>query len=363
MKKLTLFFASMLVILGSCEKGQVSVEKAEYDMAYLKHNTYITSNVKSGASDIPELVVIKNGFTQEELMGRVFCKQESFDLIAGQTINAGSVIISNDNGNLLVTFQSTDGWMIKEVHLYAGTFEMLPVNPSNVPVPGSFPIKEYFNPTVDMVTYEIPLESLPDCPYIAAHAVVIRDNQEETAWGKGDLSFESTLNINRWGWLIQDCPEKCEDEELVIALKSYVVNPDSYEAGNTDPLFWVVSNGTGTSENCLGIGFNKFKTNETEELNYNLIKWGNPDAVAGTIKVWITENEGVKYINVKVELNDPELALSKSYLYVGTEEGLENYYYKYKGKDCFMYYNWFFKENEMGDIHEFTIPISDINEK
>jgi hypothetical protein len=156
-------------------------------------------------------------------LARLLCKEASFDLIAGQNIFAGNVIVSNDNKNLYVTYQSEEGWKIKEIHLYAGTFENIPVNNHNVPVPGQFQIKESFDPVVGMVTYEIPLANLPECPHILAHAVVVREEQEETAWGKGTNSFEDAFDVSRWGWVINFCPEECDGKELVIALKAYVV--------------------------------------------------------------------------------------------------------------------------------------------
>lgn len=357
MKKTALLFVSIILVLSSCEKGQIN-EKLNYDAAFLKHNTYVTESIKAGSSEMPDYVVSKNGVFQEELAGRVFCQQSAFDLIAGQSILAGAISVSNDEENLYITYKTDDGWRIKEIHLYAGPLDLLPVNAHNVPVPGEFPIKESFDPTVDNVTYEIPLALLEECFYIAAHAVVVKDGQTETAWGKGELSFEESLGISRWGWLINSCPEKCEGKELVVALKSYVVNKGATE--ESTPIWWVVSNGIGTEETCLGIGFNKFMTDDAGVHVYNLIKWGNPSDIAGTVSVSVTGEGGVNFINVVIELNDPDLELYKSYLYVGTEEGLDDYYYKYKGKDCYTFYNWFFQEDAIEPVHSFSIPIGDI---
>ena len=121
--------------------------------------------------------------------------------MAGQNISAGWIIVSNDKDNLYVTYQSDNGWSIKEIHLYVGTIENIPSNNQKVPVPGQFPIKETFSPTVEMVTYEIPLKELTECPVIVAHAVVVKEEQEETAWGKGEQSFENAFGIKRWGWM------------------------------------------------------------------------------------------------------------------------------------------------------------------
>jgi hypothetical protein len=363
MKKTILIFSMIALILGSCEKSSINIEKENYDNAYLKHNSYVTSGTKSEISGVPELSVAKNGVAQTELMGRVFCSQESFDLIAGQTIPAGIVIISNDQNNLLVTYQAENGWKIKEVHLYAGTMEDLPVNPQNIPVPGHFPINESFNPLVEQVTYEIPLQDLGECFIVAAHAVVVKDCREETAWGKGTLSFESELGIKRWGWLISTCQQKCEGEELVIALKSYVVDPEQCNAEKCEPIWWAVSNGTGTTDNCLGIGFNKFRTDDPSVHVYDLIRYGDPSTVEGKITLSVTRENDITYLNVLVDLANDDLALSKTYLYAGTEKGLQSYFYKYNGSDCYMFYNWFFQEDDISNVHAFSISLGEINEK
>jgi hypothetical protein len=363
MKKLVLLIGVIATILVSCEKGMINFDNQGPGVPVLKHNSYVTNVTKSEITGIPELVVTKNGVTQAGLMGRVFCKQESYDLIAGQTMPAGKIIVSNDQESLFISYQAESGWKIKEIHLYVGSLENLPVNKNNIPVPGQFPINESFNPLVEQVTYEIPLNGLGDCSIVAAHAVVVKDGKEETAWGKGTLSFESDLGINRWGWLISTCSEKCEGEELVIALKSYVVDPESCSAEKCEPVWWAVSNGTGTTETCLGIGFNKFRTDDPETHVYDLIKYGNQETVEGTITLNVLQEENGSFINVLIDLSNDELALSKTYLYIGTEKGLESYFYQYDGKDCYAFYNWFFQEDEISNVHAFSIPLVDINEK
>ena len=98
------------------------------------------------------------------------------ELVAGQHWDAGVVTISNDDVNLYVTFETANDWELGETHLYVGT--ALPSRSA----PGRFPYK-------DQIAYIIPLSDLGDdgvsCGdrlYIAAHAVVTRGCQEETAW-------------------------------------------------------------------------------------------------------------------------------------------------------------------------------------
>lgn len=360
MKKITLFLVFIAIILSSCEKGGFNEEKVFSGPAALKHNTYVILDSKTSPEEIPQLTISKNGIAGEESLARLLCKETSIDLIAGQNIFAGNVIVSNDMENLYVTYKSADGWKIKELHLYAGTFANIPVNNHNVPVPGQFPIKESFDPAVEMVTYEIPLKDLPECPYILAHAVVVNDCKEETAWGKGEQSFEEAFEVSRWGWVINFCSEECDGKELIIGLKSYVVDPKTYDAEKDNHLWWVVTRGDGSLDNCLSLGFNTFDTGQTGSSVYDLIKWGKLDAKSGTMTVFTTVEKDIKYLNVVIDLDDKNISFSKSYLYVGSEDGLKKYYYVYQEKDCYRFYEWFFQNAEISNPKKFKIALSDI---
>jgi len=363
MKKITLFLIMIAMILYSCEKGGFKEEKVFNGMSALEHNSYVILDTKTGPEEMPQLTIVKNGMALEESIARMFCKETSLDLIAGQNIFTGNVIVSNDNENLYVTYKSADGWKIKETHLYAGTFANIPVNNHNVPVPGQFPIKESFDPAVEMVTYEIPLKDLPECPYILAHAVVMKVGMEETAWGKGELSFEEAFDVSRWGWVIQFCSEECDGKELVIGLKSYVVDPKTYVAEKNNHLWWVVTRGEGSLDNCLSLGFNTFNTGQTGSSVYDLIKWGNLDVKSGTMTVFTTVENEIKYLNVVIDLDDENLSFSRSYLYVGSEDGLKKYYYVYEKKDCYRFYEWFFQDAEIANPKKFKIALTEIKEK
>jgi hypothetical protein len=97
------------------------------------------------------------------------------DLIAGQTWVAGAVIVYDDGEYLYVTFETSGDWFLEGTHLYVDTYI-----PKKI-APGQFP---YSSPTGD---YEpLLLDDLGvgcgDPLYIAAHAVVYKDGQQETAW-------------------------------------------------------------------------------------------------------------------------------------------------------------------------------------
>jgi hypothetical protein len=133
-------------------------------------------------------------------------------LFAGQTINVGTLSITNDAANLSINYQLSGGWYIREIHLYVGTLSLMPVNSQNVPVPGQFPINQSYTTGVQSASFNVPLVGLPSCYIIAAHASVYHVasdgsvDQTETAWGFGD-PFQNT---NRWGWTVPYCTAICQ---------------------------------------------------------------------------------------------------------------------------------------------------------
>ena|GEM_PF-3323233 len=53
---------------------------------------------------------------------------ESYTLYGGQHIEAGTVTVETTETDLIVTYQTTDGWELGTTHLYVGTEEGLPTN-------------------------------------------------------------------------------------------------------------------------------------------------------------------------------------------------------------------------------------------
>jgi hypothetical protein len=122
----------------------------------------------------------------------------SVNLIAGQTIDAGDIVLSFDTQNLYVEFKTTDGWLLSEAHLWVGSsLSSLPTNNSGNPQIGLFPYKVSNLAGTTSYTFTISLDDLGgylevcgNTFYVAAHASVFKmiDNevvQSETAWGEG----------------------------------------------------------------------------------------------------------------------------------------------------------------------------------
>lgn len=142
--------------------------------------------------------------------------------IAGQTIEAGIITVRNDYDNVYVTFETKDGWLIEQTHLFIGPKEIL-LNPANgyvnkngSPKNGQFPYGNAFDPLVTEWEFALPIVDLyamygltPEeagdvCPIVAAHAVVKKEIepdvwQEETAWGEG----EKFVNKGNWSMYMQ----------------------------------------------------------------------------------------------------------------------------------------------------------------
>ncbi len=114
-------------------------------------------------------------------------------LWAGQAINAGDVLVSDDGFFLYVTYATTGGWELQLTHLaVADDLSGIPQTKKGNPIPGHFPYAAEHDPTVTMYTYVIPLSDLGDLTddilVIAAHAEVVNGDWEETAWA-GELEF------------------------------------------------------------------------------------------------------------------------------------------------------------------------------
>jgi hypothetical protein len=123
------------------------------------------------------------------------------DLLAGQEIDVGDVLVWNDADNLYVKFVIGEGadWCITETHLHvAMSLDAIPQKNGN-PIPGQFEYKDEQD-CVSEFQYVIPLTWDVDTElYIAAHAVVLSpiEGCSETVWQIGDVEVVNATT----GWL------------------------------------------------------------------------------------------------------------------------------------------------------------------
>lgn len=137
------------------------------------------------------------------------CPATTVTLFAGQTINAGTVSVTNDADYIYVTYTTANGWYLTQTHLYVGDCALIPVNNPGNPIPGQFPYSSTHS-YATTYTYQIPLTAIPAevCGCIAAHAVVVRLNatggviETQTGWGNGT---RINLSGGNWGMKFDYC--------------------------------------------------------------------------------------------------------------------------------------------------------------
>ena len=145
----------------------------------------------------------------------------STPLIAGQNYTAGriDVEIVNEEGveYVYISYITTDDWVIKLTHLYAGDRDGIPETKKGNPKPGVFEKQMDYEANIISdfeVEYKIPAEAFEPCFYIAAHAEVSKTDsngnviQRETGWGQGE-GFEG----NSWAMYFEFCKSLCDVEE------------------------------------------------------------------------------------------------------------------------------------------------------
>jgi hypothetical protein len=136
------------------------------------------------------------------------------DLMAGQNIDAGDVLVWNDADNLYVQFVTSGDWCITETHLATGaSVDDIPTTKKDNPIPGQFFYSSQYAPypCVDAPDpYVIPLGSWSagDDVYVAAHAEVVRpvDGCYEQEWQIGYVEDQTcagglfTNYANEFNW-------------------------------------------------------------------------------------------------------------------------------------------------------------------
>ncbi len=117
-------------------------------------------------------------------------------LIAGRTIDVGTVECSLEGHDLQVKYLTHGGWLLKETQLaVAKKLSGIPTNRAGLPVIGHFPFKNFVIPPDSACTWTVDLDAWglyqADSLLIAAHAEVGLMSptgewiQEEGAWGIG----------------------------------------------------------------------------------------------------------------------------------------------------------------------------------
>lgn len=144
------------------------------------------------------------------------CGSETFPLWAGQSIDAGNVIVQNSDEFIYVTINTTGDWLFQLSHLHIATsLSGIPANKQGIPVPGKFAYAASHDPKVSTFTYAIPntFDEGKEL-FIAVHVEVVKLNelneviQGETAFG-GNLKGSTS----RWWYYLKYTVKKCEIDD------------------------------------------------------------------------------------------------------------------------------------------------------
>jgi hypothetical protein len=134
------------------------------------------------------------------------------NLIAGQSIDAGDILVWNDAENLYIKYEGHDGWQLTETNVAVEvTLDDIPATGSGNPKIGKFEWAMQFDPPVESYAFEIPLDGwvTGTSLFVMAHAVVVKEGidgwQEETAWGCGE-DFGSRRWACYFEYEVQDEP-------------------------------------------------------------------------------------------------------------------------------------------------------------
>ncbi|ULQ51663.1 hypothetical protein [Flavihumibacter fluvii] len=130
-----------------------------------------------------------------------FCRTTDYCFFAGQTINAGKVVLGNDANNLYVVVYSPEGyqWIKDNIKIWVGTsLATLPTTKNGpnagTPIPGQFPYKITAPEGARYYTITIPFSQIEngaiDCNkkqiYALVHVDVVANGKAQTGWGGCD---------------------------------------------------------------------------------------------------------------------------------------------------------------------------------
>lgn len=243
-------------------------------------------------------------------------------LFAGQTIDAGTVTIANDETYLYVTFSTSNGWLLSETHAHvADSLAGIPQTKKGNPKVGNFACQVTHDPEVTEYTLVIAKSDLSldgnNSLVIAAHAVVVKyddaGNQiaNETGWGDGDRFVDrgswATYLMHTWQSCDSIVAESGSETETAFAynadLATCFLLIDDDEDGNGDFNRWGWTNG------AMGPGLYEFDIYAGA---------GQCDLSKGTLVGTLSVDYDGSTATVTYEVASP-YGLAETHLYIGSD--------------------------------------------
>lgn len=226
--------AIALMLLPACQKNDIVPDATSASIPTTTSSTTSTSSASSGCEEV-------------------------YTLFAGQSIPVGNIVVTNDDTNIYVTFNTDGGWVLNETHVYVGDVAGIPTNGAGNPTIGLFPFNDTHNNAITH-TVTVPIDPNLDCYAVAAHASVslIQNGnvvQSETAWSSGG----PINNGGSWATYSEYCLSDCCEYEVVsydyFAGQNILVG--SLDVTNDDQNLYITFNFTGdwyTQQTHLYVG-------------------------------------------------------------------------------------------------------------
>ncbi len=149
---------------------------------------------------------------------------ETYKLYGGQDIEAGTVTVETTETDLIVTYETTDGWELGTTHLYVGSAEGLPISNEGNPKIGQFPYAQELgeDELTNVVVYTIPLSDIETTEVedttLSGICTYLKGNCETTSW-------EAFFPIN-------------PDDVFCATIDEGGTNDESITWASGDGLFW-----------------------------------------------------------------------------------------------------------------------------
>lgn len=130
-------------------------------------------------------------------------------LIAGQHHDAGLVSVSVSGEDLVITYQTYEGWQIDATHLSVGNCDdqSIPTTGSGNPKVGKFEHSTNNTSGTTLVSYTLDISVIDNAFCFAAHAEVSGPSGGETAWAEG-----TDFDGNNWAMFVEALLTGCTDE-------------------------------------------------------------------------------------------------------------------------------------------------------